>query len=120
ETKTIDFSFPTPPRSGNDVVRMVDLKKVWSREDGATKTVFHGVTGVVSRLNKIAVTGVNGAGKSTLLKTIIGETEPTAGTVTIGASVRAGYFSQHALDLLNPRNTVFEELSQRLPQTSIG
>ena len=39
------------------------------------------------RLDKIAVVGVNGAGKSTFLKVLAGETEPTAGSVAIGASV---------------------------------
>ncbi len=120
ETKSIDFSFPTPPRSGNDVVRMTDLGKSWIKDDGTEKKVFRGVSGVVERLNKIAVTGVNGAGKSTLLKTIVGETEPTVGTVAIGPSVRLGYFSQHALDLLNPKNTIVEELSSRLPDASHG
>ncbi|RZA16666.1 MAG: ABC-F family ATP-binding cassette domain-containing protein, partial [Proteobacteria bacterium] len=120
ETKTIDFSFPTPPRSGNDVVRMTNLGKSWTKEDGTERQVFRGVSGVVERLNKIAVTGVNGAGKSTLLKTIVGETEPTEGTVAVGPSVRVGYFSQHALDTLNPKNTLVEELNGRLPDASIG
>ncbi len=120
ETKTIDFTFPSPPRSGNDVVRMTQLCKEWLRDDGDVHSVFSGVSGVVGRLNKIALTGVNGAGKSTLLKTIVGETDATSGSVAIGPSVRVGYFSQHALDLLNPRNTVFEEMSNRLPEATIG
>lgn len=120
ETKTIDFAFPTPPRSGNDVVRMIDLGKVWAKEDGTERQIFRGVTGVVERLNKIAVTGVNGAGKSTLLKTIVGETEASQGSVVVGPSVRVGYFSQHALDTLNPKNTIVEELMGRLPDATIG
>jgi ATP-binding cassette subfamily F protein 3 len=120
ETKTIEFTFPTPPRSGNDVARLTDLSKIWTREDGTQRQVFRGVSGVIQRQNKIALTGVNGAGKSTLLKTIVGETEPTDGSVAIGPSVRIGYFSQHALDLLNPNNTIFEEISSRLPDATIG
>ncbi|MDQ3233337.1 MAG: ATP-binding cassette domain-containing protein [Pseudobdellovibrionaceae bacterium] len=120
ETRTIDFTFPSPPRSGNDVARLTDLSKVWTREDGTQRQVFRGVSGVIQRLNKIALTGVNGAGKSTLLKTIVGETDPTQGAVAIGPSVRVGYFSQHALDLLNPNSTIFEEISSRLPDATIG
>ncbi len=120
ETKTIDFTFPTPPRSGQDVVRFADVSKEWRLEDGSTRKVFRGVSGVVQRLNKIALTGVNGAGKSTLLKTIVGETEPSSGQVSVGPSVRIGYFSQHALDSLDPGKTVFEEISRRLPDASIG
>lgn len=120
ETKTIDFTFSSPPRSGNDVVRMTDLGKTWTREDGVSKKVFSGVSGVVQRLDKIAVTGVNGAGKSTLLKTIVGETQATEGSVVVGASVSVGYFSQHALDTLNPKNTVYDEIAGRLKDTTVG
>lgn len=120
EAKTIDFEFAKPPRSGNDVIRFENVSKNWQREDGSEKQVFRGVSGVVQRLNKIAVTGVNGAGKSTLLKTIVGETTPTSGTLTIGANVNIGYFSQHALDLLDPKKTIFEEVSGRLPDASVG
>ncbi len=120
EVKTINFEFAQPPRSGNDVVRMSDLSKTWTREDGSQKLVFRGVSGVVQRLHKIALTGVNGAGKSTLLKTIVGETDATGGAVTIGASVRTGYFSQHALDTLDPKKTIFEEVSSRLPDGTVG
>lgn len=120
EAKTIDFEFAKPPRSGNDVIRFDNVSKSWRRDDGSEKQVFRGVSGVVQRLNKIAVTGVNGAGKSTLLKTIVGETTPTSGNLIIGSNVNIGYFSQHALDLLDPKKTIFEEVSSRLPDASVG
>ncbi len=120
ETRTIHFQFTAPPRSGNDVVRLSELAKVWQRDDGRERCVFSGVSGTVRRLDKIAVTGVNGAGKSTLLKTIVGHADPTSGSVSIGASVNIGYFSQHALDVLDPQQTVFDCVAQRLPDASIG
>src|SRR5690606_32718565 len=70
DDQTINFEFPKPPRSGNDVVKMDSLGKVWINAEGVEKKVFSGVTGVVKRLEKVAVVGVNGAGKSTLLKII--------------------------------------------------
>jgi ATP-binding cassette subfamily F protein 3 len=82
--------------------------------------VFGGISGVVSRLNKIAVTGVNGAGKSTLLKVITGQTEPTSGLSVLGASVNVGYFSQYSCDLLTPSKTVLQEVTDRLPNANIG
>ena len=45
--------------------------------------------------------GVNGAGKSTLLKLIAGETAPDEGAVSVGPSVKLGYFAQHAMDILD-------------------
>src|SRR6185437_4419008 len=59
EEKTLQFDFPSPPRSGNDVVRMSKLAKAWTRDDGSVKPVFSGVTGAVARLDKVAVVGVN-------------------------------------------------------------
>jgi ATP-binding cassette subfamily F protein 3 len=120
ETKTIHFEFAVPPRSGNDVVKLDCLGKVWTRVDGLEKPVFSGVSGMVRRLDKIAVTGVNGAGKSTLLKVITGQTDPTSGTVTIGSNVSVGYFSQHSTEILNPKNTVIDEMVGRLPNCSMG
>ena len=120
EEKTIQFEFPPPPRSGNDVVRIRDLAKEWPLENGKTKRVFSGVSGAVQRLDKIAVVGVNGAGKSTLLKTIAGHTQPTSGTVTLGSNVQIGYFSQHSLDVLNANKTIYDEIYDRVPHATIG
>ena len=120
EEKTMQFDFPTPPRSGNDVVKFEEVGKVWNLENGKTKSVFQGVSGVVRRLDKIAVVGVNGAGKSTLLKTVCGEVEPTHGHVTVGANVKIGYFSQHSLEVLNSEKTIFDEVHDRIPDATIG
>ena len=120
EESVMHFHFADPPRSGNDVVVMKDLAKVYDRPDGKAKSVFHGVTGLVRRLDKIAVVGVNGAGKSTLLKTMTGEVPPTEGQVTLGSNVQLGYFSQYSLDLLNPNASIYEEVYSRVPEASIG
>ncbi len=120
ETKTIKFEFDAVKRSGDIVVEMKDLAKAWQLADGTPHPVFSGITGTVVRTNKIAVTGVNGAGKSTLLKVITGQTDPTGGTSTLGASVNLGYFSQYSSDTLKADRTIFEELSSRLPRESIG
>ena len=82
--------------------------------------LFSGVSGVVRRRNKIAVVGVNGAGKSTLLKILAGQTEPTTGSYNLGANVEVGYFSQHALEVLDPRKTVFETIQDVMPLANIG
>ncbi|WP_300673919.1 ABC-F family ATP-binding cassette domain-containing protein [Desulfoluna sp.] len=120
EQRTMKFEFGPLPRSGDDVVSIENLGKTWPNEDGSQKSVFGGVSGMVSRGNKIAVVGVNGAGKSTFLKVMAGETQATTGSLTIGASVHAGYFSQHAMDILSPKKSVFDTIQETLPTAGIG
>lgn len=120
EDIVMDFKFPNPPRGSNDVVMMKNLAKEWTRDDGNIQKVFSGLTATVHRQDKIAVVGVNGAGKSTLLKVICDLTKPTSGEVTIGPSIKVGYFSQFSLDQLNPDNTVLDEVSSYLKDASNG
>ena len=120
EERVIRFEFNEPPRSGDDVAVFNGLAKSWSLPGGGDKSVFSGVSGVIRRQNKIAVVGVNGAGKSTFLKVLAGRTEPTDGSVALGANVSLGYFSQHAMELLDPKKTVFETVQDAMPLATIG
>ncbi|QWV94965.1 ATP-binding cassette domain-containing protein [Geomonas oryzisoli] len=120
EERVVKFEFATPPRSGDDVVIMDNLGKSWDNPDGSVHPIFSGVTGVIKRLSKIAVVGVNGAGKSTFLKTIAGQTDASQGTVNLGANVELGYFSQHAMEILDPKKTIFETVQDVIPLATIG
>ena len=120
EETAMSFQWPEPPRGGDEVVKFENLGKVWTRDDGKPVPVFKGANGLVKRLDRVAVVGVNGAGKSTLLKIISGQTEPTEGKVQVGASIEMGYFSQNSLDVLDPKNTVLDEVHSRIPTASNG
>ena len=120
EQRSIRFDFPSPPRSGDDVLHLLDLGHAWQTPEGLKKRVFSGLTGTVRRQEKIAVVGVNGAGKSTLLKIINGATVPGSGEIRWGANLSTGYFSQHAMDILHPDHTVFEAVQEAMPQENIG
>jgi ATP-binding cassette subfamily F protein 3 len=120
EQRIIRFEFAEPPRGGDEVVKFEGLAKSWPLEDGGTRPVFGGASGLVRRRDRVAVVGVNGAGKSTFLKILAGKTAPTGGSLTHGASVSLGYFSQHAMDLLEPGRTVFETVQGALPMAPRG
>lgn len=120
EEETIQFEFPKPPRGGDEVVKLENLTKVWKKEDGREKLVFSGANGLVKRGDRVAVVGVNGAGKSTLLKCITGQTEATSGNVTVGASINTGYFSQSSIDVLHPEKTIYDEVHDRIPHSTMG
>lgn len=120
DPKAMSVQFSNCPRSGDQVVVMKDLAKSWPKPAGGDHSVFSGLSGIVDRGNRIALTGVNGAGKSTLLKVITGQTEASSGVSSLGGSVRLGYFSQYSSDILDPRRTIYEEVADRIPLASVG
>jgi energy-dependent translational throttle protein EttA len=67
----------------------------------------------------VGVIGPNGAGKTTLFKMIVGTEEPTSGTLTIGETVDLSYVDQ-SRDSLDPKKTVYEEISGGLDQIMVG
>jgi ATPase subunit of ABC transporter with duplicated ATPase domains len=113
--KIVDFEFRAAPRSGDDVARLVKVEKRYG-----SRTIYDGLDFLVRRGERWCVLGANGAGKSTLLKLIAGATTPDAGTVTVGASVKMGYFAQHAMELLDGEATVWQSLQDAFPRASIG
>ncbi len=120
EEETMQFEFPEAPRGGDEVTKFKSLGKIYPLENGKEKMVFKGATGLVRRLDKIAVVGINGAGKSTLLKLITGQTNHSEGELALGPSTEIGYFSQSALDVLNPNKTIFDEVHDRIPNATQG
>ncbi|CBS88542.1 ABC-F family ATP-binding cassette domain-containing protein [Azospirillum lipoferum] len=113
--QVVTFDFPPAPRSGDDVAVLKNVHKGYG-----SRAIYQGFDLTIRRKERWCVMGVNGAGKSTLLKLIAGATEPDAGTVTVGGSVRMGYFSQHAMELLDGDQTIFESLEAHFPQASQG
>lgn len=113
--QTVAFDFLPAPRSGEDVVSLKKVQKAYG-----TRTIYDGFDFVVRRRERWCIMGVNGAGKSTLLKLVAGTAQPDAGTVALGASVKMGYFAQHAMDLLDGERTVFEWLEDSFPKAGQG
>lgn len=113
--QTVAFDFLPAPRSGEDVVA---LKKVF--KGYGSKRIYDGLDFMIRRRERWCVMGVNGAGKSTLLKLVAGASEPDEGTVAVGGSVKMGYFAQHAMDLLDGEQTVFESLEYAFPTAGQG
>ncbi|KAA0579083.1 ABC-F family ATP-binding cassette domain-containing protein [Azospirillum sp. B21] len=113
--QVVTFDFPPAPRSGDDVAVLKNVHKGYG-----SRAIYQGFDLTIRRKERWCVMGVNGAGKSTLLKLIAGATEPDAGTVTVGGSVKMGYFSQHAMELLDGDQTIFESLEAHFPQASQG
>jgi ATPase subunit of ABC transporter with duplicated ATPase domains len=113
--KIVKFDFRPPPRSGDQVFVVDGVSKAYG-----PRVVYDGLSMTIRRGERWCVMGKNGAGKTTLLRMVAGVLEPDAGSVTVGASVKMGYFAQQALDLLDPNLTIEEQLQKDFPHESIG
>ncbi len=113
--KVLSFDFRPAPRSGNDVIKVADVRKAYGKN-----VIYDHFDLMVRRRERWCIMGVNGAGKSTLLKMIAGQTAPDSGAITIGAAVKLGYFAQHAMDILDATGTVLETMMAAFPLASIG
>ena len=113
--QVVSFDFPPAPRSGDDVAVLKNVRKAYG-----ARVIYDGLDLTIRRKERWCVMGVNGAGKSTLLKLVAHATQPDSGTVTVGASVKTGYFSQHAMEVLDGERTVYESLEDSFPQANQG
>ena len=113
--QTVAFDFLPAPRSGDDVVNLRRVHKRYGQ-----RVIYDGFDLLVRRRERCCVLGTNGAGKSTLLKLVAGATDPDDGTVSLGASVKMGYFAQHAMELIDGDHTVFEALEHAFPRAGQG
>ncbi|MFB6460124.1 ABC-F family ATP-binding cassette domain-containing protein [Bradyrhizobium tunisiense] len=113
--QSVAFDFPPAPRSGEDVVALKNVHKGYG-----SKRIYDRLDFMIRRRERWCVMGVNGAGKSTLLKLVAGASEPDEGTVAVGGSVKMGYFAQHAMDLLDGEQTVFQSLEYAFPTAGQG
>ncbi|MEE7476424.1 ABC-F family ATP-binding cassette domain-containing protein [Methylobacterium hispanicum] len=113
--QSVAFEFQPAPRSGEEVATLKGVHKRYG-----SRTIYEGLDFAVRRRERWCVMGINGAGKSTLLKLVTGTTEPDTGSVALGSSVKLGYFAQHAMDILDGDQTIFEMLEETFPQAGQG
>ncbi len=97
-----------PERLGGKVIEVKNISKAYG-----DKLLFEDLSFTLPPGGIVGVIGPNGAGKSTLFKIITGKEQPDSGTIEIGSTVHLGYVDQ-SRDALNPKNNVWEEISDGL------
>ncbi|OGW44607.1 MAG: hypothetical protein A2132_01510 [Nitrospirae bacterium RBG_16_43_11] len=110
QRRTVRFSFPDPPRSGETVMRLIDIDKSYEGN-----RVYQSLNVELRRGERVALVGANGAGKSTMLKLLADAITFDKGERRLGHNVTMAYYAQHQLDLLNPNNTVLQEIMLAAP-----
>ncbi len=97
---------PNGPRLGNKVIEVKGLKKAMG-----DKLLVEGLDFSLPPGGIVGVIGPNGAGKTTLVRCLLGETDPDAGSVTLGSKLAVGYFRQ-SHEAIDPDLTVVRYLQK--------
>lgn len=115
----LEINFETS-RIGKKVIHFEDVDFAFS-----DKAILSQFDLLVQNKDRIGIVGDNGVGKSTLLNLINGDLQPTAGNLTVGETVRIGYFSQQIKDMdeskrvINYLQEVADEVKTTVGTTSV-
>ncbi len=112
--ETQEIYIPPGPRLGDVVIETDNVSKGFGDRllinDLSFKLPQGGIVGII---------GPNGAGKTTLFRMMAGVDQPDTGTLTLGQTVQISYVDQ-LRDDMNPKNTVWEEVSEGLDMITVG
>ncbi len=103
-----------PERLGGKVIEAKNISKAYG-----DKLLFEDLSFMLPPGGIVGVIGPNGAGKSTLFKILTGKETPDSGTVDIGSTVHLGFVDQ-SRDDLNPKNNVWQEISDGLDYMTVN
>ncbi|HAW27076.1 MAG TPA: hypothetical protein DCY03_02990 [Planctomycetaceae bacterium] len=109
-----DIQIPISRPLGSRVLVAENLTKGFG-----DKLLFENFNFELPRGGIVGVIGPNGAGKTTLFKMIMGQEQPDSGTLELGETVELSYVDQ-SRDSLNPKKTVYEEISQGHEHLVVG
>lgn len=108
------FGIDSGERSGKRVVELVGVTHRFGDE-----TIVRDLSLEIQRGDRIGLIGRNGAGKTTLLKILLGELEPSEGTVKLGTNIKVAYFDQLRAGL-EPEKSVYDNVAQGSDRITVG
>ena len=112
--ETNEIYIPPGPRLGGVVIEAEGLRKAYG-----DKLLFDRLSFRLPPGGIVGVIGPNGAGKTTLFRILVGEEKPDAGALKFGETVKLAYVDQ-SRDALDPKKTVWEEISDGLDTIKVG
>ncbi|WMR33050.1 ATP-binding cassette domain-containing protein, partial [Metapseudomonas otitidis] len=109
------FQLETADKSGKQVIV---VENVGFAHPGG-ELLIRDFSMVLQRGDRIGLLGANGTGKTTLLKLLLGDLQPTQGSIEVGTKLEVAYFDQlrHALE---PEKTVIDNLAEGREFITVG
>ena len=101
------FQLETADSSGKRVIELEKVSFAWPGHVPLVRELNFNLM----RGDRIGLIGNNGSGKSTLLKLLLGQLQPTSGTVKHGTKLEVAYFDQ-LRDQLDLERTVIDNISE--------
>jgi len=99
------FAFAAAQKRPDPLLRLQDCRAGYGH-----RTVLESVSLTLGQGDRLGLLGPNGAGKSTLVKLIAGELAPLGGVREPARELAVGYFAQHQVEQLDPRQTALAHL----------
>lgn len=115
EPPKIHVNFPPLQQSGKVVLTVTKVSHAF---DGVP--LFKNASCEIKRGEKVALIAPNGCGKTTLFNIITGKLPIQSGSVEFGYNVKTAFFEQDQTKVLNPKNTIFDEIQQSCPDIADG
>jgi ATP-binding cassette ChvD family protein len=112
--ETNELFIPPGPRLGDKVLEVNNLRKSYGDRVLIDDLSFSIPKGAI-----VGIIGANGAGKSTLFRMISGMEQPDSGSISLGETVQLASVDQFR-DNMNPKNTVWQEISNGQDMLQIG
>lgn len=110
---TIKLTFPPVARSGQIVMTVKNAHKSF---DG--RTIFKNASCEVTRGEKVAIVAANGVGKTTFFNLVAAAYPDESEFVSFGHNVELAIFEQDQAKVLDPKKTVYAEVSDAIPAAS--
>lgn len=74
---------------------------------------------IIQRGDRVGLIGENGTGKTSLIRVLLGEQEPTEGTVRLGTNLEVSYFDQ-LRETLDPEASVMHSVAEGNDVVTVG
>ena len=111
---TMKIKFQPQIRGGNEILQCRQLNKVFD-----DKIVFSDLNCDIFRGDIVGILGPNGSGKTTFLRMILGQLQPSGGTIYVGHNLTFGYYDQELTDL-DEGSTLLDEIRRQQPLWTDG